>query len=127
MLFILRSVSNRIYDAFSFCYNLTIHIVVEEGYTNYKSAMTENITDRLSDTELVSGYFYCVIIVLAVVFSVLFASTMLKKSLVWVAVLPCFIILTPSLFFGAVPRRPAFGLFISGIIGCYAESIAYTV
>lgn len=127
VLFILRSVSNRIYDAFSFCYNLTIHIVVEEGYTNYKSAMTENITDRLSDTELVSGYFYCVIIVLAVVFSVLFASTMLKKSLVWVAVLPCFIILTPSLFFGAVPSGPAFGLFISGIIGCYAESIAYTV
>ncbi len=127
VLLIVRSLSNRIYDAFSFCYNLTIHIVVEEGYTNYKNAMTENIADRLSDTELVSSYFYCVIIVLAIVFSVLFASTMLKKSLVWVAVLPCFVILTPSLFFGAVPSGPAFCLFISGIIGCYAESIAYAI
>lgn len=38
-----------------------------------------------------------------------------------------FIILTPSLFFGAVPSGPASVCLFPGIIGCYAESIAYTV
>ena len=127
VLFLLRSLRDRIIEAFIFCYNLTIQIVVDEGYTNYKSAMTEDITDKLADPNTVNGYFYCVVIVLIIVFSVLFTSTMMKRSFVWLNTLPCFLVLTPSLYFGAVPSGPAFCLFISGIIGCYAESIVYAV
>ncbi len=127
VIFLIKSLRNFIFDAFEFCYNLTVKIVVDQGYINYQSAMTGDITEQLEQPELVEKYFYCVIITLAILFAVLFASTMMKKSLVWLSVLPCFIVLTPSLYFGAVPSGSAFCIFISGIIGCYSESIAYFV
>ena len=127
ILFLIKALRSRIFEAFEFCYNLTIKIVIDQGYVNYQSAMTKDITEQLAQPELVNSYFYCVIIVLAIVFSVLFTSTMMKRSLVWLSVLPCFIVLTPSLYFGAVPSGSAFCIFISGIIGCYSESIAYFV
>lgn len=127
VLFLLRSLRGFIFDSFEFCYNLTVKIVIDEGYVNYQSAMTEDITEKLSDPNLVNSYFYCVVIVLAIVFSVIFTSTMMKRSLVWVSILPCFLVLTPSLFFGAVPSGGAFCLFISGVIGCYIESISYFI
>lgn len=127
VLFLLHSLREFIFDSFEFCYNLTVKIVIDEGYVNYQSAMTEDITEKLSDSNLVNSYFYCVVIVLAIVFSVIFTSTMMKRSLVWVSILPCFLVLTPSLFFGAVPSGGAFCLFLSGIIGCYIESISYYI
>lgn len=125
IIFFLRNVLTYIVDAFTYCYNLTIHIVVEEGYANYASYMTEDISEIISDATLTNGYFYCVIIVLAIVFSIIFAATLMKKSFVWLSVLPCFVVLTPSLYFGAVPDGNAFAIFLSGIIGCYVENIAY--
>lgn len=125
VLFLIRSLRDRIFEAFVFCYNLTIKIVVDEGYTNYLSAMTEDITQRLAEPGLAEGYFYCVVVVLSIVFSVIFTSAMIKKSFVWICVLPCFLVLTPSLFFGAVPSGGAFCLFLSGLVGFYVESIAY--
>lgn len=123
MIFV-KTVFTKIVDSFVFCYNLTIDIMVEQGYTNYKSSMTEDISEYLLDEQYMSECFYTVIIVLAIIFSVLFSATLLKRSLVWVSALPCFIVLTPSLYFGATPNGIAFSIFISGILGCYIESIS---
>ena len=122
-----RDLLNYIFDSFEFCYNLTIQIVVDEGYDNYASSMTKDISEIIADPELTSGHFYCVIIVLSIIFSIIFSSALIKRSLVWVCAVPCFLVLTPSLYFGAVPDGPAFAIFISGIVGCYIESIAYSV
>ena len=84
-----RNVFAKIIESFVFCYNLTIDIMVEQGYTNYKSSMTQDITELLLDEQYMSECFYTVIIVLSIIFSVLFASTLLKRSLIWIAALPC--------------------------------------
>lgn len=114
-------------EAFSFYYNMVIQIVVDEGYTNYASSMTEDISAKLTDTALLQNYYSCIILVLAIIFSVIFASTLIKRSLIWLCILPCFIILTPSLYFGAVPDGVAFAVFLSGMIGCYAQYISYYI
>ena len=121
-----KDLSATIYDAFEFCYNRTIQIVVDEGYDNYASMMTEDITDKLSDVLLMDGYFYTVLIVLSIVFSVIFTVAMMKRSMLWLCTIPCFIVMTPSLYFGAVPSGPAFAVFLSGILGCYIESLSYS-
>lgn len=127
ILVFVRKLAKYIFDAFVFCYNYTIHLVVEEGFSDYERAFTEDITEKLADPKLVQGYLKCVIIVLAVVFSVIFVSTLMKKSMIWVCAVCCFAVLTPSLYYGAVPSGIAFAMFLSGIIGCYAESISYKI
>ncbi len=111
-------------SSFVFCYNLTIKLVVDEGYTDYIGAMTEDITEKLSDSVYVTGSFLCVIITLILLFSFIFSQTLIRRSLVWAAVIPCFLVLTPSLYFGSVPSGPAFCIFLSGIIGCYVQSLS---
>ncbi len=120
-----RKLFSYIVESFTFCYNMVIQIVVDEGYTNYASAMTEDISEKITDTTLIGDYYNCVITVLTILFSVLFALTLIKRHLVFLSALPCFAVLTPSLYFGAVPDSIAFVIFISGIVGCYAQSIAY--
>lgn len=124
LFFFAQNLISKIFDSFRFCYNLTIHIMVEQGYSNYESSMTEDITEYLADDVYVSECFYTVIIVLAIVFSVLFSITLIKRSLIWVSFLPCFLILTPSLYFGSTPSTVAFSIFISGILGCYVEYLS---
>ncbi len=114
----------KIIDAFVFCYNLTIQIMVEQGYTNYESSMTTDITESLSNDVYMTECFYTVIIVLAILFSILFSLTLIKRALIWMAAVPCFLVLTPSLYFGSTPSGIAFSIFISGILGCYAENIS---
>lgn len=126
VLILARDLTNTIISSFEFCYNRTIQIVVDEGYDNYSSLMTEDITEKLTDGSLMNQHFYCVLIILAILFSVVFTASMMKRSMVWLCTLPCFAVLTPSLYFGAVPSGPAFAIFISGIIGCYIESLSYT-
>ena len=125
VVFIFGSLRDKIAESFVFCYNRTVQLVIDEGYTNYKSALTEDITEKLADTSYAEGCYRCAVIVLIIVFSVLFSALIMKRSLVWLCALPCFAVLTPSLFFGAVPSGIAFCVFLSGIVGCYVQSIAY--
>ena len=111
----------KIIDAFEFCYNLTIAIIVEQGYRNYESSMTMDILPVLEDTALATNYYYTVIISLTIIFSLLFSLVFIKRFFVWFAVLPCFLVLTPSLYYGATPGLVAFSVFISGVLGCYIE------
>lgn len=122
-----KNLALYIKDSFEFYYNMVIQIVVDEGYTNYASSMTEDISGKLADAELIQNYHICIVVVLVIVFSVIFASTLIKRSLIWLCVLPCFILLTPSLYFGAVPDGVAFAVFLSGMIGCYAQNISYSI
>ncbi len=117
----------KIVDSFVFCYNLTVNIMVEQGYINYESAMTQDITELITDERYMTECFYVVIVTLAVLFSILFSATLLKRSLIWVSAIPCFIVLTPSLYFGSTPSGIAFSIFISGILGCYIEYISKLV
>ncbi len=123
----LRDLRDTVVSAFTFAYNRIIQIVVDEGFTSYKSFMTEDITEKLNDFNLLNEYFYCVMFVLIIFFSVIFTASMMKRSMVWLCTLPCFLVLTPSLYFGAVPSGIAFAIFISGILGCYTESISYAM
>ena len=122
---VIKSLRDKIFEAFVFCYNLTVQRMVDQGYANYKNALTEDIIELLDNEPYKKECFYTVIIVLSIVFSFIFASTLLKRSLVLFSALPCFAILTPSLYFGSTPSGVSFSIFISGILGCYIESIAF--
>ena len=124
IIFFAKDLFEKIIDSFVFCYNLTIHIMVEQGYTNYQSSMTVDLTSILLDEQYVVECFYTVIIVLSIIISIIFASTLVKHSLIWISALPCFLFLTPSLYFGSTPSGIAFSIFISGVLGCYIESIS---
>ncbi len=122
--FYAKNLISKIIDSFVFCYNLTVHIMVEQGYINYESSMTTDISQFLANESYMTESFYTVIIVLSVLFSLLFSATLVKRSLIWVSFLPCFLVLTPSLYFGSTPSTIAFSIFISGVLGCYVESIS---
>ena len=122
---VFKTLREKIFDSFVFCYNLTVQRMVDQGYVNYKNALTEDISDLIDNEPYKKECFYIVIIVLAIVFSFIFASTLLKKSLLLFSALPCFAVLTPSLYFGSTPSGISFSIFISGILGCYIESVAF--
>lgn len=122
--FYAKALIDRIISSFVFCYNLTVFIMVEQGYINYESSMTADISQYLTNEPYMTECFYTVIIVLAILFSILFSATLVKRSLIWVSFLPCFLVLTPSLYFGSTPSTVAFSIFISGVLGCYVENIS---
>ena len=125
IIFIFQMTSNiisQVCNAFLFCYNYLITIMYEQGY-DYMSYSTMNIGEILSDPMLMNRYFLCVIIVVSFVYSFIFALSLYKRVFVWICALPCFILLVPAFYFGAVPDLLIFALFLSGLLGLYVQNL----
>ncbi len=109
-------------DAFIFCYNYIIKIMYDQGY-NYMSYSTRDIGEVLSDPALMNRYFLCVIIIISLVYSFIFALSLYKRVFVWLCALPCFVLMVPAFYFGAVPDMIIFALFLSGLLGLYVQNL----
>lgn len=106
------------------CYNYTIYLLASQpNYSDYKDYFTLDIEKMAQMPGFLTRHFYSALILLAIFAAVFFALALFRRIPPIVSFLVPMAGLVPFFFYGIVPHYFAFSIFLSAMIGCYAQSV----
>jgi transglutaminase-like putative cysteine protease len=106
------------------CYNYVVYLLASQpAYSDYKDYYTIDIVDLVQYPVLMQRHFYSALILLALISAVFFALALFRRLPPIISFLVPMAAMIPLFFFGIVPHYIPFSIFLSTMIGCYAQSV----
>ncbi len=116
---------DKLVQAVRFCYDLAFVIMKMNGWNYTKRMLTseEHIAELMEDTALINGYFWTVIITLAVFYSFWYVALAWKKPRIWPTFIVSLAVMVPGFLIGLVPAPVTFCLLLASAFGLYMQTL----